>query len=156
MRRPWISRGRIIRMMEIRFWRFSSKYSPLMRAFPELEMLTSPKARSDEFKAAYRAAGGYALTIGMASLNVLAWVVLSEFLLPAWLSRGWWRVLPASLLAIMLAWCSWRIARGRVQLCLRKRLRELGYPICIPCGYNLTGNTSGVCPECGTGIEGEN
>jgi hypothetical protein len=21
---------------------------------------------------------------------------------------------------------------------------------CITCGYNLTGNTSGVCPECGT------
>lgn len=23
---------------------------------------------------------------------------------------------------------------------------------CITCGYNLTGNTSGVCPECGTTI----
>jgi rubrerythrin len=21
---------------------------------------------------------------------------------------------------------------------------------CTACGYNLTGNTSGVCPECGT------
>ncbi len=24
---------------------------------------------------------------------------------------------------------------------------------CTQCGYNLTGNTSGHCPECGTGIE---
>ena len=24
---------------------------------------------------------------------------------------------------------------------------------CLSCGYNLTGNTSGVCPECGTGLE---
>jgi hypothetical protein len=23
---------------------------------------------------------------------------------------------------------------------------------CMVCGYNLTGNTSGVCPECGTAI----
>ena len=26
--------------------------------------------------------------------------------------------------------------------------------ICRNCGYNLTGNTSGVCPECGTRIAG--
>lgn len=25
--------------------------------------------------------------------------------------------------------------------------------VCISCGYNLTGNVSGVCPECGTPIE---
>jgi predicted amidophosphoribosyltransferase len=30
----------------------------------------------------------------------------------------------------------------------RRRLRGL----CGKCGYNLTGNTSGVCPECGTPI----
>ena len=24
--------------------------------------------------------------------------------------------------------------------------------LCIKCGYNLTGNTSGVCPECGTPV----
>jgi predicted RNA-binding Zn-ribbon protein involved in translation (DUF1610 family) len=24
------------------------------------------------------------------------------------------------------------------------------YPACATCGYNLTGNTSGTCPECGT------
>ena len=26
---------------------------------------------------------------------------------------------------------------------------------CTKCGYNLTGNTSGVCPECGSPIEGK-
>lgn len=28
------------------------------------------------------------------------------------------------------------------------RLPRPGY--CIKCGYNLTGNTSGICSECGT------
>ena len=28
--------------------------------------------------------------------------------------------------------------------------RAPGY--CIRCGYNLTGNTSGICPECGEAI----
>jgi len=27
------------------------------------------------------------------------------------------------------------------------------YSKCLACGYSLTGNTSGVCPECGTAIE---
>ena len=35
--------------------------------------------------------------------------------------------------------------RGPVRL---RRRRSLG--LCIDCGYNLTGNISGVCPECGT------
>ncbi len=29
----------------------------------------------------------------------------------------------------------------------RRRRRRKG--LCVPCGYNLTGNESGVCPECG-------
>ncbi|GJM24129.1 MAG: hypothetical protein DHS20C16_05440 [Phycisphaerae bacterium] len=31
----------------------------------------------------------------------------------------------------------------------RRRIGE-----CVNCGYNLTGNVSGVCPECGATIEG--
>jgi len=26
------------------------------------------------------------------------------------------------------------------------------HDLCLKCGYNLTGNTSGTCPECGTPI----
>ena len=36
---------------------------------------------------------------------------------------------------------------------LRVQLAKKGIPVCIPCGYNLKGNASGVCPECGTKIE---
>ena len=43
--------------------------------------------------------------------------------------------------AFLLAW--------RVYLRLRWRLVPDGTPYCQSCGYNLTGNVSGVCPECG-------
>jgi len=36
------------------------------------------------------------------------------------------------------------IIRGPYRRCIR-RMKGL----CIKCGYNLTGNTSGICPECG-------
>jgi len=33
---------------------------------------------------------------------------------------------------------------------IRRELVGRGYPLCLHCGYDLTGNTSGVCSECGT------
>ncbi len=38
-----------------------------------------------------------------------------------------------------------------VWLILRSRGARLGH--CTTCGYDLTGNVSGVCPECGLGFE---
>jgi len=43
------------------------------------------------------------------------------------------------------------IAFIRGPLRLRRR-RKLG--LCLQCGYNLTGNTSGVCPECAMKVKG--
>ena len=40
-------------------------------------------------------------------------------------------------------------ARGRYRRFLRHRREKSG--LCISCGYNLEGNVSGVCPECGRG-----
>ena len=50
------------------------------------------------------------------------------------------------LIGIILISC-WRIIFLKRRLRLRK---ELG--LCLKCGYNLTGNVSGVCPECGERI----
>jgi hypothetical protein len=40
-------------------------------------------------------------------------------------------------------------------LCTFPQARELGGGLCSKCGYNLTGNASGVCPECGISISEE-
>jgi hypothetical protein len=47
--------------------------------------------------------------------------------------------IPTTLLVSLSSWCFWR---------------RLHYPIghCQSCGYNLQGNTSGTCPECGKAI----
>ncbi len=34
----------------------------------------------------------------------------------------------------------------------RELFRPDDAPVCLTCGYNLTGNVSGVCPECGIGV----
>jgi hypothetical protein len=34
----------------------------------------------------------------------------------------------------------------------RKRRRRVAAGLCGACGYDLTGNTSGVCPECGLAV----
>lgn len=41
---------------------------------------------------------------------------------------------------------------GLVNFNIQRSLRELGANVCHQCEYDLTGNVSGVCPECGTKI----
>jgi hypothetical protein len=45
-------------------------------------------------------------------------------------------------------------AAGLARLLQRRTIRRqrLRAGLCVECAYNLTGNTSGVCPECGSRI----
>ena len=65
-----------------------------------------------------------------------------------WARKAWeavnfeWRLklaISLEFIALYLFWRDWREPKSRP-----------GY--CQKCGYSLTGNTSGVCPECGTAI----
>jgi hypothetical protein len=47
----------------------------------------------------------------------------------------------------------WAFGPGVILLYAREKYRRARlYPWCKNCAYNLTGNTSGICPECGTSI----
>jgi hypothetical protein len=59
-------------------------------------------------------------------------------------------VMPFWLVALITAPLALNYAR--CSLLRRLRLRNSGKGLCSSCGYNLTGNTSGVCPECGCAI----
>lgn len=54
----------------------------------------------------------------------------------------WFAAVPWALLAVVCtAYLRWRRRRAHCAQCVR-------------CGYNLTGNVSGVCPECGGVVSG--
>ncbi len=42
-----------------------------------------------------------------------------------------------------------RILQSRIRREVRRLMNELGHPTCLECAYDLTGNESDQCPECG-------
>jgi hypothetical protein len=55
-----------------------------------------------------------------------------------------WAVFPASLIG------SYFVAKSVERTRHRRWRRRLAAGQCITCGYDLRGNTTGICPECGT------
>ena len=58
-----------------------------------------------------------------------------------------WGVLAANTAVLVLLAGVCFYLRNRRQLGIARPRRTAG--LCVKCGYNLTGNVSGVCPECG-------
>ena len=85
------------------------------------------------------------------------WIALVGGVVVGWYLMFWHGMLGAVLapMAIFGIPCLPLIRNGRKerQRFLRQRLNDRGIPICMTCGYDLTGNVNGVCPECGTEIE---
>lgn len=64
--------------------------------------------------------------------------------------------IPLSLLTILLyAFLGITYLRSKRRREHKEEIRRLKN-LCISCSYNLTGNISGICPECGTSIENAN
>lgn len=59
-----------------------------------------------------------------------------------------WGVLHLNI--VIVPFCLWTVLACRLW---GRRHPDDGWPRCDNCGYNLTGNVSGVCPECGQRIE---
>ena len=57
-------------------------------------------------------------------------------------------VLVAVLACVIIVW----LLRRRITLNIRQELIQRGMPTCVACGYNLTGNQTGRCSECGRKI----
>ncbi len=45
------------------------------------------------------------------------------------------------------------VGRGVFRVVDVRQLERARTGLCLSCGYDLTGNESGVCPECGTEVE---
>lgn len=62
------------------------------------------------------------------------------------------RAITLAALAIMIFAVTWTIGRAATSLTNRSRTYQKRTNHCLMCNYNLRGNTSGVCPECGAKI----
>lgn len=65
----------------------------------------------------------------------------------AWVQDRWVMIHSLLLILAFAVYPSLAFIRGPLR---RHRRRKHG--LCLVCGYNLTGNTSGVCSECGTTV----
>ncbi len=86
--------------------------------------------------------------------RLTGWVIAGTLLNAAFdvavvlgLTAGWQYVLGmVTIIAIFIAVLHYFGSRERV------KMRFYDHPVCRVCTYNLTGNLSGICPECGTPI----
>jgi hypothetical protein len=97
-------------------------------------------------------------------LNLIAVLCLLGLLVTYWLTLG-----PASAIRTLIfymlvlgAWVAWLVAllvrlRSQLQwMAANPRYSDKSQHVegfCRICSYNLTGNVSGICPECGTPID---
>lgn len=131
----------------------------LVRLYPELSRFKDALERGTALSAA----------IGRLFYSIRGFVLfclLIVFALPAhsylrgyvaslqwpWFYSGWLYALATS--PIFLAFVAPLVVlRRKMRLFLRQELRRHGIPICLHCGYDVTGCTSLICPECGTDFE---
>jgi hypothetical protein len=80
---------------------------------------------------------------------------LTTWLLSTYMNRNtvllWKLIVSGFAFPICIMAIVW-LLRRHFQHSLRKQLVDLGISICVQCGYDLTGNVSGVCPECGENV----
>lgn len=78
---------------------------------------------------------------------VVLYAALDSWFFPGWPVKAAFGVIAAITVTLVYA------AVRTIYYCLRWRVVEADGRYCADCGYDLTGNTSGTCPECGVPIE---
>ena len=93
------------------------------------------------------------------STDMICFIVATPLLIPFWLFAAMQKgvanvgltgsaILSFAVLYGMGLAATWLMMFRRERLAERRRRG-----LCTACGYSLTGNTSGVCPECGTAVK---
>jgi uncharacterized paraquat-inducible protein A len=129
------------------------------KLFPELLLLDSNAEQKEllrEARRKMRHRGWYAAAVSVGVVGSVLVPRYFEHRIGIYLSLVWTRLLGILASGLALAAVVWAILslwhnplRDQIRLELIRR----GIPVCLGCGYNLTGNTSGVCPECGQPFE---
>ncbi len=129
--------------------------------FPELHRFPNAIAADKAWQQAADELRGLWLTFGLITIVLIAtWRFLRTPLL-AWVSHrvmlGWFAqlcldILIGGMVGIIAIILTMRLHHRSVRRSLRRQLNALSEPTCLACGYDLTGNRSGRCPECGFSV----
>lgn len=121
---------------------------------PDIAVIADRSVRSELSEQAMRMFG-FTASRGFLLGGVM---VLPTFVLAMSLNSGGFRLVRSltGVVVIFVIMCAMAQAflvftkMHAIQGQIRMAMRECGVPMCFNCGYNLTGNTSKICPECGT------
>lgn len=126
-----------------------------VRILPELSRFPTTHDAKAAYKRAtwelLRSRRWWCANLGLASLFIVV-IDLAPRLLSPFVGRNTlllWLPIAGGVLSPVLGFGALWLMRRTVQRSLRKQLADRGVPCCLQCGYDLTGNTSGICPECG-------
>lgn len=124
--------------------------------FPELRLLDNDTERKELMRCAQRRMkhrGWYSAAVFLALLIVIpavGYFVRRVGGFPAPLPAGPLRILGAGLAGAVLGLAIQRLWYKPLRDQVRRELITRGIPVCLHCGYSLTGLTEPRCPECGT------
>ncbi len=91
-----------------------------------------------------------AATFGIVAVSVTVQLTLPRLGVPMdWRGPERWLVVAVTVVSCWMLFFSFKKTIRRT---LWRVLADEGCPCCQSCGYDLTGNVSGVCSECGTKI----
>lgn len=126
--------------------------------YPELKAFGTIEERKLALELCDARGVGTTLLILLTYSLTVAWIwVHGQIIRPFLVSKGVPRAVVFVLaVVVLLALCFiamvpiLRRERRIVRSKLQRLLRLEGKAICAKCHYDLTGNTTGICPECGT------
>jgi hypothetical protein len=133
------------------------------RRHPELARVPDLAMRSRIRKCARRKSD----TLGTRLRGIVVQMAFAGLVMPAgWIIQEYWKpTTPRQAMPIVFAllaltylllgigfWVAGRVTDKQYRRALRIELTSAGFPTCQQCGYDLTGNLSGICPECGTAM----
>ncbi len=131
----------------------TTRLLPELALFPneQQRQLALSAARKDVFKKPGRLLTALAWLIGVSVVVGVAAALLQRLfgMRAAWLA-GVIAGPAGSVGSIVVGNLIFRVP---IQRHLREQLNALNVHVCLHCGYQLKGNTSGRCPECGRDIE---
>ncbi|GJM26853.1 MAG: hypothetical protein DHS20C16_32680 [Phycisphaerae bacterium] len=126
--------------------------------FPELERFPDAESAENAWQQAADEMGGLWATFGAITVSLLvAWrflrvpllTQLSYLIVLGWFASLCLDILVGGIIGVLSIVLTMRIRHRSVRRSLRRQLIALSEPTCLACGYDLTGNESGRCPECG-------